>query len=41
MEGVAQLAEHEVVALGVAGSSPVTLPLQPCIENTDVGFQKK
>ncbi len=26
MEGVAQLAEHEVVALGVAGSSPVTLP---------------
>ncbi len=25
-EGVAQLAEHEVVALGVAGSSPVTLP---------------
>ncbi len=26
MEGVAQLAEHKVVALGVAGSSPVTLP---------------
>ncbi len=27
VEGVAQLAEHKVVALGVAGSSPVTLPV--------------
>lgn len=39
MEGVAQLAEHKVVALGVAGSSPVTLPSLPCTDNIDFNFQ--
>ena len=33
MEGVAQLAEHKVVALGVAGSSPVTLPFLKSANN--------
>ena len=40
MEGVAQSVEHKVVALGVAGSSPVALPhkihfipLQNLVEN--------
>lgn len=28
MAGVAQLVEHQIVALGVAGSSPVTRPLR-------------
>ena len=29
MVGVAQLAEHQVVALGVVGSSPITHPILP------------
>ena len=29
MVGVAQLAEHQVVALGVMGSSPITHPIFP------------
>jgi hypothetical protein len=28
MVGVAQLAEHQVVVLGVAGSNPVTHPIK-------------
>jgi hypothetical protein len=29
MVGVAQLAEHQVVALRVVGSSPITHPISP------------
>ncbi len=29
MVGVAQLVEHQVVALGVVGSSPITHPIFP------------